>query len=177
MNSKKYKWSIDYNPETKQHARYHGHAEFSEILPEYNERLYRKAVRKADEAEEAEESLLFEYDDDPLVITARQLIAENPQGLFIGTDDLIQKITQCAGRCPYEQTKSKVNGIYSRVSKLRKMMIDSDGIQADIQSGPQQAKAYNWRGSIFQPQRNGKTRGIFLTPVKNGTGGSQQTKI
>lgn len=166
-----------YNPETKQRARYHGHAEFSEILPEYNERLYRKAVRKADEAEEAEEALLFEYDDDPLVITARQLIAENPQGLFIGTDDLIQKITQCAGRCPYEQTKSKVNGIYSRVSKLRKMMIDSDGIQADIQSGPQQAKAYNWRGSIFQPQRTGKTRGIFLTPVKNGTGGCQQTKI
>lgn len=165
-----------YDPATKQRARFHGHAEFSEIMPEYNERLYRKAQRKADEASENEETLQYEYDDDPLVITARALIAENPHGIFIGTDDLIQRITQCAGHCPYIQGKSNINGIYSRVNKLRSMMIEQDGIQADVQSNSKRPQAYNWNGSIYEP--DGKTtKGIYLYPVKNGSQGYQQTKI
>ena len=166
-----------FNQETRQRDRFHGHAEFSAILPEYNERLYKKAVRKAEEAEEAEEILQFSYDDDPLVITARELISYNPQGLFIGSDDLIQRITQCAGHCPYELTRSKLNGLNNRISKLRGLMIDTDGIQADIPDNAQYAKAYHWRGILCDPQRSNKIRGVYLTPVKNGTSGAQQTKI
>ena len=166
-----------FNQETRQRDRFHGHAEFSAILPEYNERLYKKAMRKAEEAEEAEEILQFSYDDDPLVITARELISYNPQGLFIGSDDLIQRITQCAGHCPYELTRSKQNGLNNRISKLRGLMIDTDGIQADIPDNAQYAKAYHWRGILCDPQRSNKIRGVYLTPVKNGTSGAQQTKI
>ena len=166
-----------FDPVTKKRARFHGHAEFIELLPEYNERLYKKALRKADEAEEAEEILQYSYDDDPLVITVRELISYNPQGLFIGSDDLIQRITQCAGHCPYELTRSKMNGLNNRISKLRTLMIDSDGIQADIPDNAQYAKAYHWRGMLYDPQRSNKIRGVYLTPVKSGTNGTQQTKI
>lgn len=165
-----------YNPEEKKRSRFHGHAEFSEIIPEYNERLYRRAMRKADEAAEEEEALLFTYDDDPLVITARQLIAENPQGLFIGTDDLIRKITECCGRCPYDQTKSKATSIYARVNKLRNLMIDTDGIQADKQSNSIYPKVYNWRGALTEPAYT-RTKGFVLTPVNASKQGYQQTKI
>lgn len=169
--------SVD--PETKKRARFHGHAEFTELLPEYNERLYKKALRKADEAEEAEETLQFEYDDDPLVITARELVSYNPDGLFIATDDLIQKITIVCGRCPYDQTKSKTTGINSRIDKLRGLMIDTDGIQMDKQKNSVKPKPYNWRGEIYDPEDARKTRGLFITPVRTGASGTgaQQTKI
>ncbi len=165
-----------YNPETKKRERFHGHAVFREIMPEYNERQYRKAMRKAEEAEQAEETLAFEYNDDPLVITARQLIAENPHGLFVGTDDLIQKITLVCGRCPYDQTKSKITGIYSRVSRMRSLMIDSDGIQIDIQSNSIWPKSYNWHGTHTEPSHT-RTKGFTLTPVRASKEGYQQTKV
>lgn len=165
-----------FNPETKKHDRFHGHATFCEILPEYTEQQYRKAMRKAEEAEQAEETLLFEYDDDPLVITARQLISENPQGLFIGTDDFIQKITMVCGHCPYDQTKNKRTGIYARVGKLRSLMIDTDGIQVDTQTNSIWPKAYNWRGTHTEPSHT-RTKGFALTPVKARKDGYQQTKI
>ncbi len=169
--------SVD--PVTKKRARFHGHAEFTELLPEYNERLYKKALRKADEAEEAEETLQFEYDDDPLIITARELVSYNPDGLFIATDDLIQKITIVCGRCPYDQTKSKTTGINSRIDKLRGLMIDTDGIQMDKQKNSVKPKPYNWRGEIYDPEDARKTRGLFITPVRTGASGTgaQQTKI
>lgn len=168
--------SID--KETKKRSRFRGHTEFVEILPEYNERLYKKAIRKADEAEEAEESLQFEYDDDPLIVTARELISYNPDGIFIGTDDLIQKITIVCGRCPYDQTKNKTTGIYARINKLRSIMIDNDGIQIDKHTGTVRAKEYNWREGIFTPDDR-KVHGIYITPVKIGFSGKgvQQTKL
>lgn len=167
-----------YDPEKKKRQRFHGHAEFDEIVSEYNERLYKKALKKADEAEEAKETLQFEYDDDPLVITARELVSYNPNGLFIGTDDFIQKITIVCGRCPYIAMKNKTIGIYQRIEKLRSLMIDSDGIQVDKHEGTLKPKPYNWHGDIFIPEDK-KVHGVYITPVKTGTGGkgTQQTQI
>lgn len=169
--------SVD--PVTKKRARFHGHAEFTELLPEYNERLYKKALRKADEAEEAEETLQFEYDDDPLVITARELVSYNPDGLFIATDDLIQKITIVCGRCPYIAMKNKTIGIYQRIEKLRSLMIDTDGIQVDKHEGSIKPKPYYWRGGIFAPDDGRKVHGVYITPVRTGTSGkgAQQTQL
>lgn len=168
-----------YNFETGKRVHYHGHAEFCGMVGEYNERLYKKALRKAEEEEAAEEELAIEYKDDPLVKTARELVKYNPQGLFISTEDLIEKITIVCGRCPYEQSQSKILGINSRASKIRGMMMDEDGIQIDVQKSPRSAKAYNWRGEVFDPQRTGKTRGFIFTPIKNGTSGegTQQTEL
>lgn len=163
--------------DTNKREHYHGHAEFIGILPEYNERLYKKAVRKADDTAEEEILLTFEYDEDPLVKTIRAIIAENPQRVFIGTDDLIQKITTFCGHCPYDQTSNKTTGIYARVDKLRAMMIDNDGIQVDKQGNPLTPKAYNWRGELFHPEDTKRTRGFLLTTVKAKNPGSQQTKI
>lgn len=168
-----------YNQEKKKHERFRGHAEFTEILPEYNERLYRKASRKADEESEAEETLKFEYDDDPLVITAREIVSYNPDGLFIGTDDLISKITEACGRCPYIPAKDKTIGIYQRILKLRSLLIDHDGIQVDKRDGTIKPKAYNWRGKIFVPDDGRKVHGVYITPIRTGGSGkgAQQTKI
>ncbi len=168
-----------YNHEKQKHERFRGHAEFTQILPEYNERLFKKAARKADEKAEEEETLQFEYDDDPLVITAREIASYNPDGMFIGTDDLISKITDVCGRCPYIPAKDKTIGIYQRISKLRTLLIEKDGIQVDKREGSIKPKAYNWRGKIFEPDYNRKVYGVTITPVTIGTSGkhAQQTKI
>lgn len=165
-----------FDEETQKRQRFRGHAEFVEFISEYNERVYRKAVRKADEAAEEEAYLEYEYNEDPIVVTARELIAQNPNGLFIGADDFIQKITFVCGRCPYDQSKSKVTGIYSRVNKLRNLMIDSDGIQIDVQSNSIYPRAYNWRGALIEPAHF-RTKGFMMLPVKASKEGFQQTKI
>ena len=165
-----------YDTETKKRARFRGHAEFSGIIPEYNERLYKKAQRKADEEAEEEILLAFEYEKDPLVLTVREIVAQNPQGIFIGTDDLIQRITQVCGRCPYDQTKSKATGIYARIDKLRSMIIDNDGIQVDKQGNSIYPKAYQWRGELVEPAHT-RTKGFVITPVTAAKQGFQQTKI
>ena len=163
-----------FDPETHERVHFRGHADFVEIKPQYNERLYLKAMRKAEEAKEAGEDLT--YDNDPLVLTARKLIAKNPQGLFIGTDDLIQRITNVCGRCPYDQSNSKLTGIYARVTKMRGLMIDTDGIQVDIQSNAIRPKPYNWDNKVIIPEQ-GRTRGFKLTPVKAKVQGHQQIEL
>jgi hypothetical protein len=165
-----------YDEEKQKRQRFRGHAEFVEFIPEYNERMYRKALRKADEAAEEEALLEYEYDEDPIVLTARELVAQNPNGLFIGADDFIQKITITCGRCPYDQSKSKVTGIYSRVNKLRNKMIEADVIQIDIQSNSIYPKAYNWRGELVEPNHF-RTKGFMMVSVKAIKKGFQQTKI
>lgn len=165
-----------YDTVKQKRQRFRGHAELVEMIPEYNERAYRKAMRKSDEAAEEEILLAFEYGKDPLVLTARELVAENPQGLFIGTDDFIQRITQVCGQCPYDQSKSKATGIYNRVNKLRSLMIDSDGIQIDTQSNSIYPKAYNWRSALIEPAHI-KTKGFRIVSVRANKEGYQQTKM
>ncbi len=167
-----------YDPETGKRIHYHGHAEFIETL-EYNERLYRKARKKAEEKEdEVEEVLLnINYDKDPFVITARELIAENPNGLFISTDDFIQRITECCGHCPYTQTADKSTGIYNRLEKLRVLLLDRDGIQVDKPGDGKIAKAYNWQSRIIEPESKRRLRGLVFNVVKAKQEGFQQTII
>ncbi len=166
----------NYDHVTKKRLRFHGHAEFVELIPEYNDRLFRKAVRKKDEEEANELCLAIEYAKDPLVITARNLLEQNPGGMFIGADDLIQKITYVCGRCPYDQSKSSTSGIYSRAARLRAMMIDNDGIQIDIQSNAVFPKAYTWENETFNPEHN-RTRGFKLTAVPKADDDAQQLKV
>lgn len=167
----------NYDHVLKKRRHFHGHAELIELIPEYNERLYKKAVRKVEEDEELNEfKLSLAYDKEPLVMTARKLIEENPGGLFIGTDDFIQKITIVCGRCPYEQSKNSINGINNRVAKMRELLIDRDGIQIDIQSNSIYPKAYNWQGVLEEPEHI-RTKGFKLTPVKASQEGYQQTRI
>ena len=167
----------NYDFTSKKRRHFHGHAEFVELLPDYTERQYRRATKKAEDEEMLNElKLSLDYEKEPLVITARKLIEENPSGMFIGTDDFIQKITIACGRCPYEQSKSSTTGIYSRAAKLRELLIDRDGIQIDIQSGSIYPKAYNWHGELEEPEHV-RTKGFKLTPVKASSEGYQQTKI
>ncbi|MBR3244192.1 MAG: AAA family ATPase [Parasporobacterium sp.] len=165
-----------YNHAKKKRERYHGHAEFVEFIPEYNERLYRKAARKSEEERAEEDLLSFQYGSDPLVLTLRELVSENPQGLFIGTDDLIQKITIVCGRCPYDLTNSKATGINSRIDKLRGLLIDNDGIQIDKLDSGKKPTAYMWKGEITETGTT-RVKGFKVTPVKASLDGSQQTKI
>ena len=150
-----------FDPKTNERIHFRGHAVFAGILPDYSEKTYNYALRKAEEAKEAD----YKYDDDPLVLTVRKLIEENPEGLFIGTDDLISKITECCGSSPYDQSKNKSTGIYARVNQLRKALFTKDGIQADLQSNSIYPKAYTWRGMVVTPDHV-RTRGFRLTPVK-----------
>ena len=156
--------------------RFHGHAEFVETIPKYNESIYTRAKKKAEDEEEGEEKLEDQYEKDPLVLTARELIAENPNGLFIGTTDMIQKITAVCGFCPYDQTRNSVKGIKLRIGKMRVLLMNNDGIQIDLQEGPIFPKPYNWHGELFEPART-KTRGFWLTAIKAKKEGFQQTKI
>ena len=120
--------------------------------------------------------LSFQYGNDPLVLTLRELVSENPQGLFIGTDDLIQKITIVCGRCPYDLTNSKATGINSRIDKLRGLLIDNDGIQIDKLDSGKKPTAYMWKGEITETGTT-RVKGFKVTPVKASLDGSQQTKI
>lgn len=163
--------SID--PETKKHRHFHGHAEFVDILPDYTERSYKRAQRNAEDSSLKAE---IDYETDPLVITVRELIKYNPEGIFIGAEELIRRITNYAGHCPYTQTQSKQNGLNNRISMLRSMMMDNDSIQMDIKRDPTTARAYRWKGEVINPE-NPKERGVYLTPISNGSGGSQQTEI
>lgn len=158
---------------TGKHHHFHGHAEFSEILPEYNERTYRRAQRNAEESSVQAE---IDYATDPLVITVRKLIEQNPGGLFIGTTELIRRITICAGHCPYVQTQNKHNGINSRISVLRGLMMENDAIQMDLEKDPTTTKPFYWDGQIIAPDK-AKERGVYINPIRNGSSDSQQTKF
>ena len=161
------------NLETGKHHHFHGHAEFTEILPEYNERTYRRAQRNAEENSLQAE---IDYATDPLVITVRKLIEYNPGGLFIGTTELIRRITTCAGHCPYVQTQNKHNGINSRISVLRGLMMENDAIQMDLEKDPTTTKPFSWNGQIIAPDKT-KERGVYINPIRNGSSDSQQTKF
>ncbi len=158
---------------TGKHHHFHGHAEFSEILPEYNERTYRRAQRNAEENSLQAE---IDYATDPLVITVRKLIEQNPGGLFIGTTELIRRITICAGHCPYVQTQNKHNGINSRISVLRGLMMENDAIQMDLEKDPTTTKPFYWDGQIIAPDK-AKERGVYINPIRNSSSDSQQTKF
>jgi len=166
--------SFDHDENKRLH--YHGHAEFVEILPNYDEKKYREMLRKSDDAEIEQIVLEITYDTDPLVVTARELVRQNPNGLYIGNDDLIEKITECSGSCPYVATNDKVIGLNRRIESLRTKLAEEDGIQADVKRTAKKYEPYNWNGEIFSPDRK-SGRGVQLTPVKSRKGGFQQTKF
>ena len=166
-----------FNHETKKRRHFHGHAELTAKLPEYNERLYRKAQRKAEEQEKQALQKEIDYQADPLVLTVRELSRYNPERFFICTDELIRRITEHCGHCPYQASNNKVFGINSRVTAIRETMMTEDAIQMDLQNNPIQPKAYRWKGETIIPENLARTRGIFITPIKNGSSGSQQTEI
>ena len=149
----------------KKRHHFHGHAEFEEIIPNYSERTYRKAMKKAQEDEEREQQKEIEYEKDPLVITILDLIDQNPEGMFIGCSDLIHRITETCGHCPYDQSKSAVKGLNSRIRYLRELMIDKSGVQLDASSHEIKFKPYRWKGSIVYQSDLPKERGVYITVV------------
>lgn len=163
-----------YDPTTKKHHHFHGHAEFIKLMPEYNDRIFRKAQQKADEEERA----AIEYPSDPLVLTVRELAKYNPSGLFIGADDLIARITEHCGHCPYTAgTKSKTTGLNSRIDDIRETMMKQDAIQMDVQSNSIAAKPYNWKGTVINPASSPRVKGVNITPIKNSSEGGQQIEF
>jgi len=156
--------SID--PDGKHH-RYHGHAEFTGVIPSYNERIYKRALKKAQEREEGSLQARTEYASDPLVITLKKLIMENPDGLFIGHSDLIRRITDRCNTCPYTQTKDKASGLSERIRYIRPMLIERDRIQIDPQPNALKLKPYTWNGKMITEFAipTGRERGIQITPL------------
>ena len=80
---------------TGQHHRFHGHAELMGCLSKYNERIHRERVERF-----AYRGGKEDFDQDPLVLTIRKLIRENPDGLFICYGELIGRIAELCGKCP-----------------------------------------------------------------------------
>ena len=144
---------------------FHGYAEFTELLPFYNEKIYRRELRKAEEQEEQEAKRQVEYAKDPLVITVRRLIAQNPKGIFIGFSDLIRRVTEVAGYCPYTQDKSSVTGLAHRIRYVREEAIRMDHIQMDLSPNNIRSQPYSWGGSIVTQQDVIRERGVYLRPV------------
>lgn len=162
----------------KKRRHFHAHAEFEELLPNYSERTYRKAMRKAAEDEERDQQREIEYEKDPLVLTILDLIDQNPDGLYIGFSDLIHRITETCGHCPYDQSKSAVKGLNSRVRYLRDLMIEKSGIQIDASSHEIKFKPYNWKGCIVSQSDLPKERGLYITVIhrdKDPDNGKQET--
>lgn len=150
---------------TGKHHRYHGHAEFVELMPSYNERKYKLALKRAQERDEDSLQSRIEYAADPLVTTIKKLAIENPDGMFIGYSDLIRRITDRCGTCPYTQTKEKANGLSERIRYIRAKLIDKDNIQVDIQPNALKLKPYTWNGKVVSEfvVPNGRERGIQIT--------------
>lgn len=159
--------------EKKKRLHYHGHAEFIELLPEYDDKLFQKSKQKA----ENEEKTAIEYQADPLVLTVRELVKYNPDRIFIGTDELIQRITDHCGRCPYQAgTKSKANGLNNHIIEIREALMQKDAIQIDIQTGSIKPQHYKWKGDMIIPDQV-RTKGVHITAIKNGHEGGQQTEL
>ncbi len=159
--------SIDFT--TGQHHRYHGHAEFTRVLPCYTERKYRIALKRAQEREEGNVQSRIEYATDPLVLTIKKLALENPEGLFIGNSDLIQRITDINKTCPYTQTKDKNTGLQERIRYLRPLMIEREHIQIDQTEHVKKLRPYKWKGKIISDYINesGRDRGIQIRNIDN----------
>ena len=157
---------------TRKHHHFHGHAEFIKLLPEYTEKTYKRAQQNAERSAVQEG---IDYSTDPLVLTVCKLIEYNPEGMYIGAGELIRRITICQGWCPYEQTQDKAKGLNSRISVIRNHMMSVNAIQMDLETVPKQTKPYRWDGEIVVPDK--RERGVYLTPIKNGSVGFQQTEM
>ena len=152
---------------TGKHHRYHGHADFLEVMPYYDERKYKLAFKRAQEREDGSMQARIRYDADPLVITLKKLASENPDGLFIGYSDLIQRITDKCDTCPYTQTKDKTTGLSERIRYIRSMLMDRDNIQIDPQPNALKLKPYKWNGKLISEyvSSTGRERGIQITHI------------
>ena len=159
--------SID--PETGIHHHYHGHAEFVELLPSYNERKYKLAMRRIEEQEKGNIQDRIDYASDPLVLTIKKLIMENQEGLYIGYSDLVRRITEKCNNCPYTQTKDKASGLSERVRYIRPMLIERDNVQIDPMMNAIKLKPYMWNGKIVNEfvASTGRERGIQITLLHN----------
>lgn len=144
------------------HHRYHGHAEITGVLEKYNERIHKARVAKCAESGER----IVNYDTDPLVLTVRELIKQNPDGLFIWKDELIERITDYTGSCPYQGGKSKSDGLSSRISAIRAKMIELDKIQIDGQDNALRHKPYTWDGKIISSDDRKPQRGYWLKAIR-----------
>ena len=177
--SKGIRYTIRSRAETMAERRhFHGYAVLTDLLPFYDERQYRRELKRADESAEREERRQVEYDQDPLILTVRKLIACNPSGLFIGFSDLIQRITEVAGSCPYNQDKSSITGLAPRIRFVREEAMRVDHIQMDLGPNNVKARPYNWGGSIVTPDVI-RERGVYLRPVTmpNRMTDGQQTEL
>ncbi len=152
---------------TGKHHHYHGHAELSSVLNRYNERIHRAKV-EANIARAGEEQAELTYDSDPLVLTLRELTAQNPERFFIGYKELIRCIRD-NGKCPYLTGKGK-GTLTERLSKIRKMLQDKDGIVIDPTDNPITQKPYQWKGERIEnyvTDAEGKReRGIFIDKIE-----------
>ena len=144
---------------------FHGHAEFAELLPFYDEKIYHRELRRAEEREEEDAKRRVDYAKDPLIITARQLIAQNPGGMFIGFSEFIRRITEVAGYCPYTQDKSAVTGLAHRIRYVREEAVRTDHFQMDISPNNIKFQPYHWRGMIVTQPDVVRERGVYLRPV------------
>lgn len=157
---------------TGKHHHFHGHAELCGTISKYNERIHRDRVLKFGSGETR-----IEYASDPLVLTIRELARENPDGLYIWNDELIQRITDSCGKCPYTATNDQRTGLNSRLREIRGMMMERDRIQVDIVTQTRSHKPYLWRGQIVADSDKSKSRGINITIVKREEETDQGTSV
>lgn len=152
------------NPETGKRCHFHGHAEIVNIIPKYNERIHSAKLARID-SERSNQDKLQEYDSEPLVLTIRDLMKQNPNGLFIRYSDLRKAITDYYGYCPYGQGKGK-DSLKGNIDSFRSLLIKQDKIQADNTLNGLTPKPYIWNGKqmVFEDPRS--ERGVHLRRVK-----------
>ena len=153
-----------YDQEHGKYRHFHGHAELTDVMPKYNERMYRAKLAKSD-ADKHSINDQAEYEFDPLVKIIRSLAKQNPNGMFIGQNDLIRKITEVYGRCQYPTGKGK-GTIAERLRNIRTMLMNNDKIQIDQSENPLQLKPYMWNETVFTDFDRSRDRGITITCLK-----------
>lgn len=151
--------------ETGKHHHFKGHAVFTELLPNYSEKEYKKALQKHQNDEENAVSESLDYENDTAVLAIRQLISSNPKGVFISYDDMIIVITKLTGYCKYVQSKSAIDGIAPRLNILRRLAIEKDNIQIDPVSNPINTKSFVLCGESYEPTQK-RARGVRLTTIE-----------
>lgn len=152
---------------TGKHHHYHGHAELSSVINRYTEQIHRAKV-EANKAKAGEEQAELTYDSDQLVLTLRELATQNPERFFIGYKELIRCIRD-RGKCPYFTGKGK-GSLTDRLSKIREMLQDKDGIVIDPTDNAIQQKPYQWNGERIEnyvtDEEGKRERGIFIEKIE-----------
>lgn len=121
----------------------------------YTERDYQKAVARMDSQKEGHD----QYDTNDLVMVVRQLVTDNPNGLFISYDELDKCCVEILGRYVSE-------GYNAAFKKIRGEMLTRDRIRIDFLDQGKRMSNYCLRGKEVETDHKKKARGVIIAQLQ-----------